>query len=72
MLQSTQSRIQVNQPLPDSAFISSNVPAARPMPLTTISKSGRKRIATMKAQELHLQKKKATGGRKKAPTEAEN
>jgi len=26
----------------------------------------------MKAQELHLQKKKATGGRKKAPTEAEN
>jgi len=25
----------------------------------------------MKAQELHLQKK-ATGGRKKAPTEAEN
>jgi len=63
----------VNQPLPDSAFISSNVPAARPVPLTTISKSGRKRIATMKAKELHLQKKKkATGGRKKAPTEAEN
>jgi len=26
----------------------------------------------MKAQELHLQKKKATGGRKKDPTEAEN
>jgi len=26
----------------------------------------------MKAQELHLQKKKATGGRKKAPTKAEN
>ena len=71
MLQSTQSRIQVNQPLPDSAFISSNVLAARPVPLTTISKSRRKRIATMKAQELHLQKK-ATGGRKKAPTEAEN
>jgi len=42
------------------------------VPLTTISKSGRKMIATMKAQELHLQKKKATGGRKKAPTEAEN
>jgi hypothetical protein len=72
MLQSTQSRIQVNQPLLDSAFICSNVPVARPVPLTTIPKSGRKRIATMKVQELHLQKKKATGGTKKTPTEAEN
>ena len=62
----------MNQPLPDSAFISSNVPAARHVPLTIISESGRKRIATMKAKELHLQKKMATGGRKKAPTEAEN
>jgi hypothetical protein len=44
----------------------------RAFTLTTISKSGRKRIATMKAQELHLHKKKATGGTKKAPTEAEN
>ena len=62
----------MNRPLPDSAFISSNVPAARPVPLTTISEYGRKRIATMKAKELHLQKKKATGERKKALTEAEN
>ncbi|CAL4952117.1 unnamed protein product [Urochloa decumbens] len=64
--ESSQSRSIGGQPLPDSAFILSNIPAERPLPPTTATKMGRAR-ATKRKEAPTAPKKATTTKKAKAP-----
>uniref|UniRef100_K3ZMA2 SWIM-type domain-containing protein n=1 Tax=Setaria italica TaxID=4555 RepID=K3ZMA2_SETIT len=61
----TENRTIGEQPLPDSAFIISNLPATRPVPPTTTTMVGRARVA--KRKEGTTSTKKVSAPKKKDP-----
>uniref|UniRef100_A0A0A9AMG8 Uncharacterized protein n=1 Tax=Arundo donax TaxID=35708 RepID=A0A0A9AMG8_ARUDO len=59
--------LQQHEPLPDSVFITSNRPSARPMPTTTATEEGRSRMQKRKApaKNTSTAAKKNAGARAK-------